>query len=314
MAGEKKKMKAELKIDPRTEMDGKVIKWLDSVDELKKKFRPFTYSEELELDTRKWDKNKLAKALEGLVRYELKRLAVNAATAWKAVGGKASPKEHAAAVKTLLKDYDEIAKEIDDKCSLALEELASDKGDNKKNLRDGKAAFNKMKQADVAKAFSGPRGIVVDGFKQLSTQLGKAAGEDKASAAAYAAAVKKMEEADKDFNGNAKDIQSAVDYLLKIAKNMAGNTEADKELQDFGEKLQGEAGTLKSFLDDINEFENEIDGAINDVKHKSLDADGASRKATSFESNKKLDGYAAKIKTIIDKLAADFAKVEKKLK
>ena len=314
MAGEKKKMKAELKIDPRTEMDGKVIKWLDSIDELKKKFRPFTYSEELELDTRKWDKNKLAKALEGLVRYEVKRLGVNAATAWKAVGTKASPKEHAAAVKGLLKEYGEIAKEIEDKCSLALEELASDKGDNKKNLRDGKAAFNKMKQADLAKAFAGPRQIVVDGFKLLSTQLGKAAGEEKANAAAYAVAAKKMEEADKDFNGNAKDIQSAVTYLLKTAKDMAGNDDADKELQDFGVKLQGEAGTLKEFLDDINEFENEIDGAINDVKQKSLDEDGASKKATAFERHKKLDGYAVKIRTVIDKLSADFAKVEKKLK
>lgn len=314
MAGEKKKMKAELKIDPRSEMDGKVIKWLDSVDELKKKFRPFTYSEELELDTRKWDKTKLAKALEALVRYELKRLAVNAATAWKAVGTKASPKEFAAAVKALTKDYDEIAKEIEDKCSLALEELASDKGDNKRNLRDGKTAFNKMKQADLAKAFAGPRQIVVEGFQLLSGLLDKAAGEDRATAAAYAAAVKKMEEADKEFNGNAKDIQSAVSYLLKKAKDMADNTDADKELQEFGQKLQGEAGTLKEFLDDIDAFENEIDAAIDDVKQKSLDAAAAAKKATAFDRNKKLDSYASKIKTIIDKLAADFAKVEKKLK
>jgi uncharacterized protein YukE len=315
MAGDtKKKMRAELKIDPRTEMDGKVIKWLNSVDELKKKFQPFTYSEDLELDTRKWDKNKLSKALEALVRYELKRLSVQTATAFKAVGEKASPKEFNAAVKSLLREYDDIAKEIKDKCSLALEELSSDKGDNKKNLRDGKAAFAKMKQADLAKAFSGPREIVVGVFKLLSVELEKATGNDKASAAAYVTAAKKMEEADKEFNGNAKDIQSAVDYLLKVAKDMAGNGEADKELQDFGEKIKAESATLKEFLDEIGEFENSIDGAIDDVKQKSLDPKGAKKKASDFEANKKLDGYATKIKAIIDKLATDFAKVEKKLK
>jgi archaellum component FlaC len=314
MAGDdKKKMTAVLDINPRSEMDDKVVKWIDTHPVLKKKLPNYTYKDTLELDARKWDEKKLKKGLEALVRYELQILAHRAMEIWKTVQ-KEGVKAEINAIKDLTKQYEKIGKEIDKKCSLALEELSSDKGDNKKSLRDGKSAFSKMKQADLAKAFAGPRQIVVDGFKLLSAQLTKAAGEDKASAAAYAAAAKKMEEADKDFNGNAKDIQSAVDYLLKTAKDMAGNDDADKELRDFGVKLQGEAGTLKEFLDDINEFENEIDGAINDVKQKSLDADGASKKATDFDKKKKLDGYAIKIKSIVDKLAADFTKVEKKLK
>jgi archaellum component FlaC len=314
MAGDdKKKMTAVLDIDPRSEMDDKVVKWIDTHPVLKKKFPNYTYKDTLELDARKWDEKKLKKGLEALVRYELQILAHRAMETWKTVQ-KEGVKAEINAIKDLTKQYEKIGKEIEKKCSLALEEIGSDKADNKKNLRDGKAAFNKMKQADLAKAFSGPRQIVVDGFKSLSVQLKKAAGEDKANAAAYAAAVKKMEEADKDFNGNAKDIQSAVTYLLKTGKEMAGNSESDKELQDFGEKIQGESGTLKDFLDDINEFENDIDKAINDVKRKSLDADGASQKATDFDKHKKLDAYATKIKTIIDKMATDFAKVEKKLK
>lgn len=313
MAGEKKKMTAELDIDPKSEMDDKVIDWVKKHPVLKKKFPNYTFKEVLELDPRKWDEKKLKKGLEALVRYELKILAQRFFESWKTVQ-KDGPKAEIAAVSHLQKQYDKIGKEIDAKCSIALEEIASDKGDNKKGLRDGKAAFAKMKQADLAKAFAGPRAIVVAGFKLLSAELDKATGNDKATSAAYTAAAKSMEEADKEFNGNAKDIQSAVAYLLKVAKDMAGNSGADAELQAFGEKIKAEFATLKDFLDEISEFENRIDAAIDDVKQGSLDAKSAKKKAGDFEANKKLDGFATSIKTIVDKLAADFSKVEKKLK
>lgn len=308
MAAEgKKSMTAVLDIDPRTEMDDKVVKWINGHPLLKKEFPNYTYKETLELDPRKWDEKKLRKGLEALVRYELKILAHRVTESWKTVQ-KEGAKAETSAVKDLAKQYAKIGKEIDNKCSLALEEIAADRPDNKKGLRDGKAALKKLEGADFAKAFSGPRETVTKAFHALSSALAKATGNDKAEQAAYVDTAKSIDEARREFDGNAKDAEAAVDFLMKKGREFA---KGEGAWPDLGKMIGGYEREFNDFLSHVRAFDVDIDAAANDVKQRKLTPSDATRKAKGFDDHARLDKEGKDILAVIKEISKKLAEIEK---
>jgi hypothetical protein len=309
----KKKMKAELKVEPWAEMDGKRKDWLLSIPAFKKTFKTIEYSEDLELDPRKWDPGKLSKALEGLVRYELKLLDVGVGQ-WQKKVAKKGPLAQRDAERALPELYKETVKDIHDKCSLALDELASDKGDNKKGLRDGKAALKKLDDVDLDKIFADPRTATAAAFRDLAAALDKAKEDEKQKEAAFVAATKAADAARKGFDGAGKDAQAAVKFLLKAASDISKNKNANPALIEFGKEIQSYEKHLALFSYKLDEFEVDLDEAANDIKSRKLDAGDARAKASRLASLTSPDKSGGKVEDALARLKSSFSAVEKELK
>lgn len=313
MAADKTKMKAELDVDPFEEADKKVKDWAKTIPLFVKKLKNVTYSDTLELDPRKWNEKKLTKALEELVRYELKIFAVRAAEYHK-TALKEGPRGQLAAEKGLPKDYLELEKDVTDKCSTALEELAADKGDNKKALRDGKAAVKELAKQDLKKIFSTARTEIAAAFTALSSDLKKAMDQEKAKDAAALKARNVMDKARAAYDKDFEDSLSVLSDMLQTAGQTLKNAEANAALKTYSKLVLDYEDTFGNYAGAGREFETDMDEAANDVSARKLDSEDAKKKAAAFLKLNKPDSAAAAVETAAGKLAKAFADTEKELK
>lgn len=309
----KKKMKAVLKVEPWAEMDGRRKAWLLSIPAFAKTFKTIEYSEDLELDPRKWDAGKLSKALEELVRYELKLLDVEVGQ-WQKKVEKKGPLAQRDAEKELPAAYKDIVKDIRKKCSLALDEVAADKGDNSKGLRDGKAALKKLDGVDLHKIFAHPRAATAAAFRDLAAALDKSGGDERRQEAAFVAAAKAADNARKEFNGDGRDAHAAVKFLLKTAADIGKNKDANPILVKFGKEIESYEKYLALFTYKLEEFEIDLDDAANDIKSRKIDARGARAKSARMAGMTALDKTGDKIEDALHRLKFSFSAVEKELK
>ena len=309
----KKLMNAKLNISSMAEMATKEVEFIGQIPKFKKKFKDFTYSDKLELDPRKWDERKLAKALESLVRWELKLLASRVAE-WNGKIKKEGPKAQSEAERSLPKYYDQIGKKISDKCSIALEELASSKGDNKKGLRDGKASLKKLGDVDLSKLFSTPGAKAAKTVMALGKNLEKLADDDGKIESAYVASIKVLDEARKSYDNNADDAESAVKFLIKTADGIKKNKETAPELDAYGKKIEGYAKVFKDFVADLRAFEVDMDDIALDTKSRKLTPQLCKSKAANIVKTSSHDRAAKAVQNALADLRKDFVKVEKALK
>jgi len=308
---DKKKMKAELNVSPYLEMDRKTADWVKSIPALDKVFKPIQYSEFAELDKRKWSASKLKDALDRLARYDLKILAHRAAGHYKAAQ-KQGPKGQQAAEKQLPADYKEIRKDLLKKASLAIEEEVSDKGNNKRGLKDGKAALAKLKGIDARKIFAEPATMAEGAMKKLARALDAAGDDAKAAAKALTDAGKEMAAADKVFEDNAREAQAAVTLMRKVPKSI--KDDAAPELRTFADNVKRVDGTLGAFEDAMDKFGKEMDAAVAAAKAGKPDARAAAALAKDLGNSSTETKKAEAMKKAIGPLEAEFAKVEKLLK
>lgn len=308
----KKMMMAKLDISSMSEMDKKCVDFINGIPAFKKKFKDYTYSEKLELDPRKWDEKKLTNAMKALVRWELKLLASRAAE-WNAKIQKQGPKAQKEAERNLPKYYDKIGKQIDDKCSVALEELASGKGDNKRGLRDGKAALKKLADVDLGNLFSGPGSSASKVMIALAKELEKHT-DDRKIEAAYAGAIKLLDAARKSYDDMADDAASAIKFLKKTADGIKKNKETAPELDAFGQKISGYDKAFKNFEADLKAFEVDMDDVAIDTKSRKLDPRLCRSKASRISNTSSHDRGAKAVKAALADLRKDFLAVEKVLK
>ncbi len=323
----KKKMKANLKVKTTKELHKKVQTWVNSDPEMKKLFSGYIeYSEDIELDPRKWNPGSLGKALFALVRYELKLLDVVAMQILKDWDG-ADDKGKKALRKKMTNEYNGLVKQMKDKCSLALEEVAADKGDNKKGLRDGKAALKRMNDIDVDKVFSVPRNTVMMALMRLCGELDDAEdllsneADAKRMAQGKALREKSIKTAQKVisgaatiFNGDGKDAEAAVGYLIKTAGDIKNNKEANAVLKAFGKNINDSEKGLKSFLDNIKEFSTLMESTQKKLTDKRLRSSDVLSLQRNVDDTKQLMKAGTKVQTDVQKLRKEFTKVEKELK
>lgn len=323
-AAGKKKMKASLKVHASKELTSKTKPWVNSIPELKKLYGSMIeYSEDVELDPRKWNPGKLSKALFALVRYELKLLDGRTSQFMKDYEKAKDDKAKKNVLRAVEKEFNGLAKEMKDKCSLALEELVADKGDNKKGLRDGKAALKRLADVKVDKVFSSPRRIIVTSLRTLNAGLWEAeeALKEGDQAEAKATREKVLKTAAKDigaakqvFDGDGKDAEAAVRFLIKTAADIKKNKEANAKLKEFGKMIESEAKTLALFVNKVEGFTRMTDDTMKQINGGRMSSRDSERLEKAFLDAKAMEKTGVTVNTALGKLRKEFNAVEKELK
>jgi len=309
----KKKMRAELKVEPWAEMDSKTSAWAKRVPMFKKNFKDIVFSQDIELDSRKWDAKKLSKALYVLVRYELKIFAVQGSDWCKKVA-KGGMKAEIEAVSTYPKAYKKLCKDIDNKCAIALDELAADKGDNKKPLKHCNDAFDTLASIKPRAIIAIPTDETVAAFKKLAKDLDGAQGDSRTEERAFKLAANSLEKANAGFHNSGGDAADGLTMLLKAADTIKKTKEANPVLAEFGKQIEKHAGAMKKLRDDIEIFSVRIADAEADIKSRKLDGADALRKAAFFANNRQLGSKVESTLAQVAKLRTSFNKIDKDLK
>lgn len=322
--GAKKEMKIDIEIDPFAEC-GKEKDWALGIAEIKKKLKPIKFKDKAELDTRKWNDKKLEEEALQAVRMGLKIFSSRVKDAMKEAGGTmkgkkgaeedggkkkkkgSSPEEQAA--ETVIEEYESLCKEIEYGLDKWLEDLASGKADNAKNLKDCGRAFKAIEDADIGVVFSTPRDRAADALEKLAK--GGRGGPDER---AVNEAKEDLTEALEEFEEHSKVVADAIDTVLKAAKATKGNKEADAELQEFAKKVETGGKNMQQVVDDAAKLKKALEEA-----KKALD-DGktdAQTMRSHLQALQKLSGLDKSAKDAVDEaktLAKAFKGIEKKLK
>lgn len=339
MAAEVKKSKitVETMINPFAETKSKKVpEWTSLRPNAMKDVAPLFFKRTMELDGRKWKKPDIEKGIYAVARYELKLFATQISGYEKAISKAVSghkpyknklPKtqkdeipelttELDKAAKDIGKLYKTIAKKIEDKVSLALDEVESDKGDNKKALATGKEALKRFDSLDTSRMFSEPTKTVVTALAKLNADLGKAKTE-KESDAAFKSALGTMKKAETQFEKTGRTVGKVVKYLLAAGDKMAKDKKAAPELQAFGKKL-GDGTTKKKLiqLDDmVTEFGYDLDEAVHFTAEGTADAAEAKSYAQGFAGKQSgADRAASEAVKEVGKLSKEFKTLVKDLK
>jgi hypothetical protein len=305
-ATEKKDYDAKLDADPRDQLSPAAKKFLKSNSDIDKVIGKFKYSEKVSLDPRKWSKKDLESGVLAVALYEIKIFAVRINEIAK------SGKADKSVVDEVKKLHAKTQKYIDKKLSLAVDELANDKGDNKKGLKDCKAAFDKLARIDFDDIYSIPRSMIEGLFNDLGNSLDDA--DEKQKAKYLADALKELGEAQNEFEKTGKAAEGAVDTLIKAAKTTKANKDVDPEFAAYADIVLKQEGKITSVLDNMKKFSAAVGTAEKVLKSKDLDAKQAKDQARVFKGMSNLDGSAKDTLKSLSKLETDFDKIAKKLK
>ncbi len=210
--------------------------------------------------------------------------------------------------------WKKISKSIDDKVSLALDEVEADKGDNKKAIAAGKQALKIFDRVDTKELFAIPITDVLSTLKRLSTTVGK---PDSDKDDAFKFALRDLRAIESDYDLTAKSTGKVAKMFSALAEKMSKDKNADAELQNFGKMIT--KGNLKSELTQLNksikDLGKDIDMIVNFVAkgdHEMKDINAKASKFKSDHSSKK--GSAKAITAQMRKLGTEFKKIERKLK
>ena len=308
----KKKMKAKLKVEAWSEMKPKQKQWVMSNPALKKAFKPVEYSEDMMLDPRKWDERKLADGMKAIVRYELKLLDM-AVFRWQKEVEKKGPLAQLKAEKDLPALYGKMVKTIQDKLSVALDEVAADLGDNKKGLKGCREVLDALKGASLQAMFLDTGEGVKNIYAGLSTALKSDDPTDKGSSAAYDLARKQFNKVLSAYEDEA-DINNTIDSISKLADSLIKDKNANPRLIEFGRDLRKDQpvfdkvnNSIALAWDDLDDVEQDLDGEINKdaAKRKSL---GSAEWAKYAKSGRKAEMAVAKLRKQFDPIYKELKK------
>ncbi|MBL4919069.1 hypothetical protein [Szabonella alba] len=291
---------AELDADPLDEMTKQAKEFIKESKVLSKKFGKITFSQKIMLDPRKWKKKTLNAGMYGAARWDLKILAVRVGQYAK--DGKPDAKAEAA----LSKDYDKIVKAITKKLSLELEELEKG-GDNKKALKDGKAAFAKLDNVDFKSAFTGPLKSAIDVMKWLEKAV-----SGRNAKNAFTKAAGDMATVSGQFDKVGREANAAVAFLMKSAKEHAKADDAG--LQNFAKEIEKSEKIFQKFLSEAEAFEKTLDEAEATIKEGKLDAAGVKAEIVKLQRVAGVDKSAQEALKAAKTLKPAFLKIEKSLK
>lgn len=312
-AGEKKKIKAELKVYPLKEMTKDARDLISKSKELTKLYGPIVWSKDILVDPRKWTKKSLSDGMAAVARYDMKILCVRVAEAAKAEKAGKGAKDPKKLEKDLSKAYEDVKKDVLDKVSLAIDEVEADKGDNAKNLKDCKAAFGKLEKVDFDWMYKGPRESLLETFEGLVEALGDEP-DEKRLAKVLSQCADWVAEAIDGFKENGKEAADAVDTLLKAAKATKANKGAAPELISYAEKVLKQEGKISSVLSKSKSFSDALETAQKLVKGGKVTENQAKLQVAIFKKLSKLDTSAKDTLDAAKKLKPEFQKIEKSLK
>lgn len=310
----KKPFKFDVTVDPFKEMNSKVASWVKTDKDLKKLFQPFVFSVDAMLDSRKWSKSKLSDELDGPAVWASKLLGVQASQEMAAVEkGKMKAEE---AVDSLTKSYKKAVKDVGKAQSLLLEDIIADKGDNKKALKDGKAALAKMASLEIKSMF-GDFADELDGdIEELIRdfdKLGKDDKKDEIVGEFQTSFAKVLREVKSEFDKTTKEAEGAVAFLLRKGKEIANNKNVAPELQTFGQSILKNEKIFDEFLKDVTTFEKLLDTAASETAAKEPDVGRLRKLLADLGQTRKMDGNADDVLKATKTLKREFDKVAKDL-
>lgn len=305
---DKKDFEAKLDADPRDEMTKASKDYIDGDKDLKKLVTNFKFSEKVELDKRKWSKASLADGVLAVARYEMKIFA----TAIGDMAKKQTPaKEAGPRIKTL---HAKLQKEINKKLSLAVEELANDKGDNKKSLKDCKAAFDKLARVEFSMMYQAPREEAEEAFKRLADVMKDKRASDDEKMKEISEALKTVDVCIDQFDDSGKQASLAIDTLLKAAKTTKANKDVDSELNAFAESISKNESKITSILGNSKKFADALAAAQKILKSGNVTEQVAKVQSSLFAKMSSFDKSAKSTLKELSRLEPAFKKIEKKLK
>lgn len=295
----------------------------------------------LTLDARKWKKKDLETGVYAVAKYDLALFSTALTSMEKDIdkaflankenakakrdakfyrNTKTDTKEEAAALtaaeKRVTALWKKVSKAIDDKVSLALDEVEADKGDNKKALAAGKEALKVFDRIETKSLFADPIQQVLSALNTLKLQVGKAKeGEDTDDY--FKSALRELRDIESDYDFTVKSVSKVAKMFVALGTKLSKDKNADGEIQKFGEELV--KGNMKSNLEtlskNIKDLGKDMDMLVNFIAKGDHDAKAITAKAAKFKGDHdKKKGSANVITAEMRKLSTEFKKIEKKLK
>ncbi|MEP4196398.1 MAG: hypothetical protein ABJL99_12270 [Aliishimia sp.] len=331
----KKNFSIDVTINPFGECKGsKVPEWFKARPKLMSIVKDIQIKRSMMLDDRKWKKKVLEDGVYAVAKYDLALFSTALTSMQKDIdkaidpkakknkkfksNDKTETKEEGAALSTAEKKvtalWKKVSKSINDKVSLALDEVESDKGDNKKAIAVGKQALKVFNGFDTKELFALPIAEVTGILDNLASNVTNAKGDTDPY---FKDALTDMRAVESDYDLIAKSTSKVAKMFIALGEKMAKDKGADKELIKFGESIA--KGNIKSDLQtlskDISGMGKDIDALVNFLAKGDTDVKNVKSKASKFkgEHNKK-KGTATAILAEMRKLATEFKKIEKKLK
>ena len=299
-----KEMKVDIKVEVFSQCTKKDRDWALGLKGVSSKCKPIVFKGKAELDPRKWTEPKLNKEAESAGEMGLKLFSQRIVQfREKSEDGKM---KEADVAKEVIGEYDDFSKKFVDALELWLEELASNKADNAKALKDGKAAMDKITSVDFKGAFGKPLKTCIDTLKAC-VKGGKV--DPKATEKAK----KTLEGVKTEMGKTAKEARGSIKFLLDTAKSTSKDKDADASLQGFGKKVLEHEDEFQTFLDAAKEFDDSLDLAIKEAGDE-MDEDKIDELIDNFEALQPLEDAAQDCMKIAKKLAPEFKKIAAKLK
>lgn len=208
--------------------------------------------------------------------------------------------------------YDDMAKDIEKKLSLGLEELASGAGE-KKAARQGKDAMARFKDtAKIEKLFSKPRTAISTVFASLDRALATSGDDDKKTDMAFKAANASMKKIKTDYDRVGAEAKDAIAYLIRVSEKR--DVKDSATMGEFVKKISDNKTKLKGFSKDIASFDTKVTDWDNEISTRNLTLDQLRKNKRELDGTSSLEGEAKRVSTLLADLHKKFKEVESELK
>lgn len=323
MAGKLEKMTVQLSISPYQEMDKKQKDWCILRPALKRKLKPWEFSEKAEIDTKKWSDSELEDELKAVVRYDLKIFDVGVGDAIKAVEkGKDKEKALEDAESKISASYDKIGREIQKKLSRALEELAGG-GDDSKALADGKAALKKLEDIDLELVFMDVSKNAADALRGIFAKAGTKELESKDKqtsekaekdiARGFIDCAKRLGDLAKQIKGSSAEVGTAMTFMKKIGKRIRDSKVATEDMNAFGKQIMDYRADFEKYIAAVDGFQQDIETLVTEVKAEKMDDARAEQLAKWIHPATEGTKAAKAVNAALKDLSQSFKRLEKQL-
>lgn len=260
---------AEIKLDPMQDVDRGTQKQLGSLKNAQKSLRPFVFSENVELDPRKWDRKSLREAMEAFVRYDMKTLAVGIADR---VEKFPDEKKLSGELDKMMKDF---RASLTRKLLKGLEELASDTGSSKKAVKSLNDGLKRLRSDPAKLIFKEPRTAALDALEQIADFVAKhpppkpgtrSSGgrrdEQKDTGPALKDEMRplarKLTPVFSTFEKRRKDGEGATQAVQTMVKDLKKDKDLAEELRDILKAMKDELSLFDDFADTCKAYEKEF--------------------------------------------------------
>ncbi len=298
----KTKIAIDMKLNPFGEFKGaKAPDWFAARPKLMNKVKDIQIKKTMVLDPNKWKKKVIEQGVYAVARFELARFATALNTMEKDIDKAIPPKERknkkfssdtkkeskeetaalSNAEQKVTKLWGKIAGLIESKVGDALDEIESDKGDNKKAISRGKAALAKFDKLNI----DGIYGKISKDVQTVMTTLGAALKKNPEDTAAFGTAEKGIKACIADFEGDTKTAQDVVKFLLDTGADMKKNKDAAPEMQKVGDLIVSKKGPLDSLSDTVDAFEKDLNDVLSTVKAGKMSPDQITSRGRKFVSD-----------------------------